>query len=180
MLLIMLMLGCLCCQACGIDTLSPTKKQTTRIRMMDGSVINGYIVDISDSSIRFIKKEDWGKPVSFMQVQTITAERIMDINKKIRNGVTTGEGTLIGLAAGIVLGFTLGLSDHCDDPNVDCDFTERLFSTKSFRASLIFGTGFGIIGGIYGLISGSRKKQRIIINGQKENIKYNRNGIRFY
>ncbi len=91
--------------------------------------------------------------------------------------MTAGEGMLIGGITGIVLGFSLGLSQHCDDPNNECDFFDKLLSTKSFQASLILGSGFGIAGMFVGIFSRKKDKVHYNINGNRNNIRNNRNGL---
>jgi len=160
-----------------IDSL-PSKKTISRIQLTNGSFINGYILRSDDSSITLVRKENW-KRQQYDQTEMIIAENITGITKNFKKGMSAGEGMLIGGIAGIVMGFTLGLSQHCDDPNQECDFVNKLFSTRSFEASLILGAGFGIGGMFIGLFSKKKERVHFDINGNRTNIRNNKNGLIF-
>ena len=156
----------------------PSKKNLSKIQLTNGSFINGYILRADDSSITVIQKKNWKRQM-YNQSEMITAENISGITKNFKNVLTAGEGMLIGGITGILLGFTLGLTQDCDDPNEECDFVNRLFSTKSFRASLILGSGFGVGGMFVGLFSKKKDKVHYNINGNRNNIRNNKIGLAF-
>lgn len=170
-----------CFSAAYTDSLPPNKKNVSQIRFINGTTEDGYILNVSDSSIQFIKKKDIYYADASMRVRQIPAEEIAEINKKAHSGWTTGSSTLAGFIVGAVIGFGVGLSNDCVKPDgTKCDFIDRLFSTKSFTASFIIGGGLGLGGAILGLTKKTKIKQHFSINGQRENIRNNKNGLMFY
>jgi hypothetical protein len=159
------------------DTI-PRTKTLSKIRLTDNTLLYGYIVQADDSSITFIKKADWKKQL-YMHRETLPAEKIAAVTKNFKNGMTAGEGILLGAAAGIIIGFSLGLTRDCDTPDGSCDFTDRLFSTKNFSASLFLGGALGLIGMCIGLFSKKKEKMNYHIGGSRDNIKYNKIGLTF-
>lgn len=161
------------------DTSLPNRKNTSHITLMNGTSLDGYIIGVNDSSIQYLGRNDYLLG-NVMNSRTIPAENILEVKKRFRKGITTGGGILTGLLGGALIGFGLGLSTDCNDPDGKCDIVDRLFSTKSFRASLIFSSVLGTIGGLIGLFSPKKSKASFNINGRRDNIRDNKNGLLFY
>jgi hypothetical protein len=180
-LLFFLLLLSVCASAIAVpDTILPNKKNTSYITLMNGSTLDGYIVYVSDSTIQFMDKHDYYRSGSISS-RTIAAEDILDIKKRFRKGIKTGAAILGGFGVGAVLGFGLGLSHDCTKPDGSrCDFADRLFATKNFGAALLLGGLLGTVGALLGIFSPKKTKASFSINGKKENIRGNKNGLMFY
>jgi hypothetical protein len=161
------------------DTLVPNRKNTSHITLLNGTSLDGYIVHVTDSTVKFLSRNDYLMGNN-MNSRTIPAENILEIKKRFRKGITTGGGLLTGLLGGALFGFGIGLSSDCDDPDGKCDIIDRLFSTKSFRASFILSGILGTAGALIGLFSPKKSKASFSINGKRENIRNNKNGLLFY
>lgn len=161
------------------DTIPVHRKNTSYISLLNGRSLNGYIIAVSDSTVSFLNRSDYFRR-NYSNQQLIPAEGIQEVKKRHRKGVTTGGGILTGLLGGAIIGFGLGLTYDCDDPDGKCDFIDRLFSTRSFKASLILSGVLGTVGGLIGLFSPKKSKVSFSINGKRENLRDNKNGILFY
>ena len=115
-------------QAIYIDTI-PESKGICTVYILKDSKIKGYILGINDSSVSIIERKYWNTGL-FSQQKSIPIEQITVIKKRNNSGISALEGMGLGGLSGIIIGFTLGYSD-CEDPNDDCDFFQRLFSSKS-------------------------------------------------
>jgi hypothetical protein len=146
----------------------------SKVKLTNGSFLDGYIIQASDSTITFVKKSDWKKGL-YGQQEMIPAENIAEVTKRYKNGMTAGQGLLFGALGGIVIGFSLGLASDCDG----CDFAERLFATKNFGASLFLGGFLGLIGMFVGLFSRKKDKVSYHIGGSRDNIRNNKVGLTF-
>ncbi|MCX6316921.1 MAG: hypothetical protein NTW29_06505 [Bacteroidetes bacterium] len=157
----------------------PHRKNTSHITLLNGKILDGYIVQVTDSSVTVISRNDFIRG-NFMNRQTIPAEEITEIRKRYRKVITTGGGIISGFLVGSIIGFGLGLNGDCNDPDGNCDFLDRIFATKNFGASMIIATVLGTIGGLIGLFTPKKSKAIFPINGKRNNIRDNRNGIMFY
>lgn len=161
---------------CTADTL-PEKKGFGTVYFNDGK-LKGYILDINDSSVSIIERKYWNVGL-ISQQKSIPVEQIKGIEKKNRSGISALEGMGLGAVTGVVIGFALGLSD-CDDPNNDCDFFQRLFSSRTLKGALTLSVVLGGIGSVVGLFAGEKKKRKFHINGSREALRLNKNDILFY
>lgn len=161
------------------DTSLPKRKYSSYITLVNGIKLDGYIIGVNDSTVQFLNRSDY-RSGNMLNSQTIPAETIFEVKKRFRKGITTGGGILTGLAGGFIIGFGIGLNTDCNDPDGKCDFLDRLFSTKSFLASFIFAGLLGTIGGLIGLFTPKKTKSTFFINGKRENIRDNKNGLLFY
>ena len=158
----------------------PRTKTISKVRLTNGTFLDGYIIQASDSTITLVKKSDW-KNRQFGQSDMIAVENIVDVTKRYKSGLTAGQGLLFGSLTGIVIGFAVGLSGDCDDADGDgkCDFVERLFATKNFGASLFLGGFLGLIGMFVGLFSRKKDKMSYHIGGSRENLRNYKVGLTF-
>lgn len=161
---------------CTADTI-PEKKGFGIIYFND-SKLKGYILDINDSSVSIIERKYWNTGLMSHQ-KSIPVEQIKGIEKKNRSGISALEGMSLGAVTGVVIGFVLGVSD-CEDPDNDCDFFQRLFSSRSLKGALTLSVVFGGIGSVVGLFARGKKKKKFHINGSREALSINKNEILYY
>lgn len=135
------------------DTIPSNKVSTLYLK--DGSVKKGYVLDSNSKGYSFYTKD--GPRYS---VQTVPSEDVARIKTK-KKEFTTGDSMLAGAIVGIILGFSAGLNS-C--PSGNCDFAERLFSTKSFKAAWILGAGLGFVGLVLGLVLREKRSTNKIKN----------------
>jgi hypothetical protein len=161
----------------------PSSKNLSLVKLTNGSVMKGYIINVSDSSISFLSRKNYNR-MMFMQQQTIPAEEIEGITRNFKNGFTAGKGMLYGFLLGFGFGFALGLDnpDDCTDAYgnpAKCSFIDKLFATKNFRTSLIAGGLLGSVGLVIGIFSHTKDRVHFNINGSRNNLVSNKTGLSF-
>ena len=85
----------------------------------------------------------------------------------------------LGALAGGLLGFSVGLGD-CENPNEECNFGDRLFSTKDFKAAFILSGTLGLAGLITGIFINKKKRSKFNINGRRSSLQQHRNDLLIY
>lgn len=148
--------------ASSIDTL-PGKKRLSTIYYGNGGKIRGHILEITDNAVIIIKRKNLNDQLVNYQ-QLIPAEQIRTIERKNHGDISTAASMGLGALVGGFIGFSIGLA-ACDDPNGDCNFVDRLFETKDFRASVFLSALFGGAGLISGLFSNKKRRKKFRING---------------
>lgn len=163
--------------AASIDTL-PGKKKLSTIYYGNGDKIRGHICDVTDSFIIIVKRKNLNDQLVNYQ-QLIPAEQIKTIERKNNSGISTAASMGLGALVGGFIGLSIGLAD-CDDPNGDCNFADRLFETKDFRASLILSAVVGGAGLISGLFPNKKRRKKFKINGSRSNLQQNKFDLLYY
>jgi hypothetical protein len=161
----------------------PSSKNLTRVTLMNGSFLKGYIINVTDTGVGFLTRKDYQR-MRFMQIQTIPVENIEGITRNFNTGFTAGKGALYGFLLGFGAGFILGLArpDDCKDAygnTIKCSIADRLFATKNFGASFIAGGCLGSAGLVLGIFSPKKQKAYYSIKGNRKNLKENKTGIGF-
>ena len=177
MLFLLSSLGCLQTAATLKDSL-PGKKRFSTIYFADNSKLTVHIGEITDSSIIAFRKRDIKSSLPSQQL-LIPVERINTIERKNKTGISTIASMGLGALAGSLLGFSVGLGE-CEDPNEECNFGDRLFSTKDFKAAFILSGTLGLAGLITGIFVNKKRRSKFNINGRKSSLQQHRNDLLIY
>ena len=135
------------------------------------NTVQGVLYAVNDSSIDIsnsLLKEDYLK--SQFNVSKINYRNISTI--KIRRKNSTVTGSLVGAAAGLVIGSIICLASVDDPPGMFFSFTAN-------EKALMIGSAMAIGGAGIGAVEASIKI-RIPINGNLENFNKNKNRLRKY
>lgn len=165
--------------ALPVDSI-PAHKNLSLIKLVNGKTIKGYIVGVSDSSIRVITKKNY-KRMQYSETETLVAEDISSITKNFKNGFTAGKGALAGGGTGVLLGTYLALKDTCEDDNQDgrCDPGTGQSFSEGVGKTVLYGGILGTGGAIIGLFSKKKDRIHYPINGDRMNIRRNKMGLEF-
>ncbi len=127
----------------------------TRIEFLNGEIAKGYLFALNDSNIQISTSF---KPFS----DTIFAiHQIKKISLRKKNA--KGNGFLIGMASGAVVGAVIGYASYSPPPPCVGGFCINLFDGPDYSAlgGAILGS---LTGGMLGLAAGARYK-KYVING---------------
>lgn len=160
-----------------VDTL-PGKKRISTIHYNNGAKLKGHISEVTDSSVTMIERKDLYVGL-LNNNRIIPAEQIKLIERKERHGLSTVANMGLGLLAGALIGFSIGLSD-CDDPYGDCNFFDKLSDTNNFRVAMILSGTLGSAGLVAGLFSGKKKKKKFTIGGRRSNLQQQKMDLLYY